>query len=274
MTVLPSDRAVFPPYAMSTGWFGRTSLPPEGRWEPHDHYEHSLLWGVSGGVTVLADHVRWQIPPTVGLWMPSRTVHEVFATVGSSFYMTYFRPEAFVPAALDPEAWRSTGPVAVSRVLREILLHMRAYDMPVPARTRAEHVVFDMMQPLEVAALDVPMPSDPRAEAVARALIANPADPRSLAEWAAVAGGSVRTLTRMFSSGTGMSFAQWRIQVRVRAALTYLAAGMPVSVVSRKVGYSTPSAFVSVFRRVTGRTPGHYFTFPPDMADPRWSVGA
>lgn len=53
-----------------------------------------------------------------------------------------------------------------------------------------------------------------------------------------------------------MTFAQWRIQVRVRAALTYLAAGVPVSVVSRRVGYETPSAFVAVFRRVTGRTPG------------------
>jgi AraC-like DNA-binding protein len=38
-----------------------------------------------------------------------------------------------------------------------------------------------------------------------------------------------------------------------------LAAGDPVSRVSGRVGYDTPSAFVAAFRRETGQTPGTYF---------------
>ncbi len=53
-----------------------------------------------------------------------------------------------------------------------------------------------------------------------------------------------------------MTFAQWRTDVRMRAAVRYLEAGVPVSVVGRRVGYDTASAFVAVFRRATGRTPG------------------
>nr|WP_237534398.1 helix-turn-helix domain-containing protein [Streptomyces sp. SID3343] len=71
-----------------------------------------------------------------------------------------------------------------------------------------------------------------------------------------------------------MSFVQWRIQTRMRAALTYLAAGLPVSVVGRRVGYDSPSAFVAVFRRVTGRTPGHYVGLGSDVDAARWPVGA
>jgi AraC-like DNA-binding protein len=59
-----------------------------------------------------------------------------------------------------------------------------------------------------------------------------------------------------------MTFGTWRTQVRLLASLPLLAAGMPVATVARRVGYATPSAFVAAFRRVTGTTPGTYFTEP------------
>ena len=62
----------------------------------------------------------------------------------------------------------------------------------------------------------------------------------------------------------------WRTQVRLRAALPLLAAGLPVATVARRVGYATPSAFVAVFRKVTGVPPATYFTSrPPSPATER-----
>ena len=57
-----------------------------------------------------------------------------------------------------------------------------------------------------------------------------------------------------------MTFGRWRTQVRLRAALPLLAEGVPVAATARRVGYATPSAFVAVFRKVTGESPGAYFT--------------
>jgi AraC-like DNA-binding protein len=57
-----------------------------------------------------------------------------------------------------------------------------------------------------------------------------------------------------------MTFGSWRTQVRLRASLPLLAAGMPVATAARRVGYATPSAFVAAFRRVTNTTPGAYFS--------------
>ncbi|WP_072805742.1 helix-turn-helix domain-containing protein [Rhodococcoides yunnanense] len=260
---VPVGRAVPLPFSMTTSTICRQDARFYGL---HTHEEHNLLWGATGDLRAIVDGVRWLVPPTVGLWIPAGAVHEVTAGPSTEFFSTYFRPEVF------PHPWAEAGFLAVSGVLREVILHLHRRAMPEAARLRAEQVVFDTLTPLDVVAIDIPMPEDARALVVAQALVANPADPRSLSEWAQTVGGSVRTLTRVFAQGTGMSFAQFRIHVRVRASMTYLAAGVPVAVVSRRVGYDAPSAFVAVFRRVTGRTPASYFAVAPDLADPAWSL--
>ena len=53
-----------------------------------------------------------------------------------------------------------------------------------------------------------------------------------------------------------MPFGRWRTLLRLRAALSMLAVGQPVSRVLAGVGYDTPSEFVAAFRRETGQTPG------------------
>lgn len=256
-------RVVPLPFSMTTTSIDRSDARS---YRQHTHEEHCLLWGATGDLFAMVDDVRWSVPPTVGLWIPAGAVHEVSAAPGTEFFSTYFRPEVF------PHPWTETGFLAVSAVLREVILHLHRRGMPDDARLRAEQVVFDTLTPLDVVAIDIPMPVDGRALVIARALVANPADQRSLSEWSQTVGGSVRTLSRVFAQGTGMSFAQFRIHVRVRAAMTYLAAGVPVAVVSSRVGYDAPSAFVAVFRRVTGRTPAGYFAVAPDLADPDWSL--
>ena len=95
--------------------------------------------------------------------------------------------------------------------------------------------------------IDLRMPDDDRARQVAVALLANPADKRTLAEWGREAGASERTLARGFLAGTGIPFGRWRTLLRLQAALPALAAGDPVSAVARRAGYDTASAFVAAF---------------------------
>lgn len=134
-------------------------------------------------------------------------------------------------------------------------------DLDSQQRARAEAVLVDALVPVETVTVtvDVPMPADDRALAVAHALVDNPADQRTLEEWGRHVGASARTLGRAFRADTGMPFGRWRTSLRLRAALSDLADGQPVSNVARHVGYDTPSAFVAAFRRETGLTPGSYF---------------
>ena len=73
---------------------------------------------------------------------------------------------------------------------------------------------------------------------------------------AADAGVSRRTFTRLFRAQTGVSFAAWRQQVCMLAAITRLSDGQPVTRVAFDLGYA--SAFTSAFRRILGETPSRY----------------
>ena len=73
-------------------------------------------------------------------------------------------------------------------------------------------------------------------------------------------GVSKRTLERLFNRETGMSFGRWRQQVRLLQALRRLAAGVPVTTAALDVGYESTSAFIDMFRRALGTTPGRYFS--------------
>lgn len=68
----------------------------------------------------------------------------------------------------------------------------------------------------------------------------------------------VERSTRLFAGETGMTFARWRTQVRIRAALTHLARGTSVGATARAVGYRKPGAFGDAFHRITGQSPSIY----------------
>jgi len=107
--------------------------------------------------------------------------------------------------------------------------------------------------------LHLPMPVDRRALRIAVALLENPNDNRGLDEWAAWAGLSPRSLSRLFRGETALSFAQWRQLARLTHGLERLADGEPVSAVADALGYASVSAFVAMFRRSFGQPPARYF---------------
>jgi AraC-like DNA-binding protein len=104
----------------------------------------------------------------------------------------------------------------------------------------------------------VTLPADPRARRVAAALLDDPADARSLRDWAAVLHVSEKTLARAFVAGTGLTFRNWRLRRRLQAAAGLLADGLTVTEVAERVGYASPSAFIASFAEVYGCTPRMY----------------
>ncbi len=69
----------------------------------------------------------------------------------------------------------------------------------------------------------------------------------------------VKTLQRRFARETGMTFGQWRQQARLLRGLELLAGGEKVINVALALGYASPSAFATMFRRQFGQTPSEFF---------------
>lgn len=129
---------------------------------------------------------------------------------------------------------------------------------------RLQHLWWVLADELRAAEQDdfyLPAPTDERLRQLTEQLARNPADRRSLGDWAGHIDMAQRTLVRKFRSETGMSFVEWRQRARILQAIKLLGAGESVTHVALAVGYDSLSAFISVFRQVTGLSPSQYL-FP------------
>ena len=223
------------------------------RFSWHSHDEHQLAWAASGVLIVECDAGSYVLPPTRALWIPAQTPHETSAGGVATMRSAYLRTTGC------PIEWAEPTPVAVSPLLAELISYLDGAATVDAPRQRAEQLLYDLLEPVATAAVEVPIPSEPRAHDVAAGLLGDPRDARTLAEWGHSVGASERSLARAFVASTGLTFGTWRTRARLQAALPLLAAGRPVSAVAGEVGYETPSAFVAAFRRETGVTPGSYF---------------
>ena len=102
------------------------------------------------------------------------------------------------------------------------------------------------------------MPADPRLRGIIGLMMASPADRGTLDAWAVRAGLSARTLGRLFSRETGMSFGRWRQQLSVMLAVKWLADGTSIQQVAADLGCESVPSFVTMFRKALGTSPGRY----------------
>lgn len=249
---MPLPRGVSLPFVIASE---AHVLEPSTDWDPHTHPAHELVWVRDGTMTARVGSRVFTVSEGFGLWVPAGEVHAGRLTAKVRLYDAFFAPE-HAPSAVD-------GPAVVTMtpVLESLLVHLSRQDLAPDARARAEAVVFDVLEP-STRQLAVQLPDDVRIDPIARALLADPGDERSLGEWARELGTSARTITRAFRAATGLSFSQWRQSVRIHRALALLADGVAVHEVSDLLGYAHPGTFIDAFRRVMGATPGSFLRAP------------
>ncbi len=231
---------------------------------PHHHDSDQLIYASVGVVTVETEDGFWVVPPARAVWVPAGITHSILMSGRVEFRSLYLAP------ALAPIEGTHCCVVQVSPLLRSAILRVMEFSHPYPqqgSEARLVEVILDEIQLAEVAPLHLPMPSDERARRVALAFRNDPTDRRSRQAWAHVAGTSERTLERLFHAEVGTSFGKWQRQTRLLAALEFLAAGQSVTNAALDVGFQTPSAFITMFRRAMGTTPARYFAEGPRVEE-------
>jgi AraC-like DNA-binding protein len=230
---------------------------PDGHHIPyHMHSRTQLLYASSGVMSIQTEEGIWVVPPMRGLWLPSFTEHQISVSGHLSMRTLYIKPDVIsnLPSKCSV--------VSIPPLLRELILYAvtlpRLYPLNSPEE-RVMTVILDQIQSLSVTPLDLPIPKDTRLNKIFQALSVNPSDNRTLEEWGRTVGSTSRTLSRLFRSDTGMSFRQWRQQIRILEALKYLGRNEPVTTIALELGYDSPSAFISMFKKALGKTPGQYF---------------
>ncbi|MCS3409845.1 helix-turn-helix domain-containing protein [Serratia sp. AKBS12] len=222
-------------------------------WHQHPHGQIYLL--TRGMMAMETERQQWAMTSGSIGWLPPLCQHQAQACGNVEGWSLY------LPAALCsrlPPRPQLTRASTLAQALVE-----RIACFPVSALTGAQRrmlqVLFDEMQGDGQEALQLPLPQDARLQKIARALLADPANTRRQDEWASWAGLSVRNLSRLFITQTGIGFARWRQQARVIRSLEALSRGEPIAAVAAGVGYDNVSAYIAAFRQRFGVTPGMYF---------------
>mgnify|MGYP003604638778 CR=1 FL=1 len=224
----------------------------------HTHQRGQFAYAACGVITVFTSQGNWVVPPQRAIWVPAGVPHEMCMAGPVTMLNTYIRSPATARLGL-PAHCQVFG---VSPLLRQLLI--QATDIaPLYDEARREGLVMNLLLH-EIAAmpalsLNAPLPDEPRLALACRNLLAQPSLEIGIDEMTRQVGMSRRTFTRLFRQQTGISFVEWRQQACLLAAVVRLGNGEAITRVATDLGYSSPSAFTSVFRRVLGEVPSRYF---------------
>jgi len=223
----------------------------------HSHARGQLLFISEGLIQVSAkDEGFWVVPPLRAVWLPPLIEHD--ARVINAVKMC----NVYVSSEESQQLPKQCQVVTITPLLREIILEIAKFETlynEAGKEGRLVGVFLDQLKTTPKVPLYLPYPSSDALQSVAKTLIKNPADARSIERWANDYGLSSRTFSRRFLKETGLTFGLWRQQARLLAALTRIAQGDAIARISHDLGYDSQSAFIAMFRKAMGKTPSRYF---------------
>jgi AraC-like DNA-binding protein len=234
--------------------------PSGGTSTVQSHPRGHLVYAARGVLSVHTERGTSIVPANRVAWTPAWCTHYHRAHSDTDMRIV------FLPASLARSAPDHPAVFTVTGLAREVLLALTGprgdgraaggYDRAALARLR--RVLADELREAAEQPLQLPEPRDDRLRAISRMLHEQPADNTSLAELGRAAGASARTVSRLLRSELGMTFYQWRTQVRIYNALVLLAEGHDTAYVAHACGWANPSSFIAAFTGIVGTTPGRY----------------
>ena len=220
---------------------------------PHRHPRGQLLWAWHGVMRVICDGAVWIVPASHAVWVPGGTLHHIVTETEVRIRNLYVDASRQVRA--EPDV------LLLTPLLRGVILRLVSgaeEDAAAARHQRLCEVALDEIAGLPAAPLSLAGGQDPRLVRLTGHLGRQPADPRGLKELAALSGASPRTMERLFRQETGLTYRQWRSQMKLLAAIERLGHGESSTSIAYALGYHSPSAFVAAFRAHFGQPPQRF----------------
>ncbi len=230
----------------------RTSYPKGHHIQPHWHGRAQFVFAVAGTMRVRTARHAWIVPSSRALWIPAQTVHEI------QMYGVVDMHSLYVDAHAAAGMPASCAVLEVTPLLRELIV--RAAALPETYDERGDDGLLLRLLMVEIrrlppCALDLPLPESADLTRLCERILADLSTRRPCDVDAGNMNTSTRTLYRRFLRETGISFARWKQQARLLESIRRLAEGTPVTRVAVDLGYDSPGAFSTMFRRALGVAP-------------------
>jgi AraC-like DNA-binding protein/quercetin dioxygenase-like cupin family protein len=229
------------------------------RLDTHMHREAQLVYAARGTMQVTTPKGRWLVPPDRAVWVPALSEHSIDVLADIQMRTLYFELD-WLKREPRSDSLDAEFVVRVSPLLHQTILAL--FDDR-SDRERTELLLRLTMLELDQAedsATFIPLPHDPRCRRAADIVLGDPTGMHEIKTLAREVGTSARTLSRLFSSQTQLSFKSWCQRARIAAAIEKLSTDANVSVkqLASDLGYASVPAFSHAFRQVTGKTPTEF----------------
>jgi AraC-like DNA-binding protein len=233
--------------------FSRNQIVPpvRGDWD-------QLVYANKGVLTVKTTLGTWVVPPYRALWLPADTPSTLEVIGQTALRMLYLRRRRNLPKAVAFDRSKCAV-LSVSPLLRELILRtvqMSVLHSTSPNHRRMAGLIEDEMKVVDIVPLQLPYPQSDTARRLASRIEAS----FDLANAIRECGASRRTMERVFRAETGMSLGQWVRRRKLLAGLQMLVSGETTANVAFELGYNGPSAFIAMFKKELGETPGNYLS--------------
>jgi len=231
-----------------------TIMPNDAIFPAHVHSWGEFVYSHNGVVQVMVEQERYLVPPQYGIWVPPDLQHvglNRLEVLQSSLYVANELCDTLPPKAQA---------LMVSPFMRSILDRARENirDCKSKRHLRLFTVFLDELAEAPQVGTFLPASDDVVLGGILLYLENHPADNRSIAELAHVAKVTERTLARKCRHDLGMPLSEWRNRMRVINAIAMIEEGKSVEFIASKFGYSSASAFIAMFKKLTGATPASY----------------
>ncbi len=229
------------------------------RLDTHMHREAQLVYAAKGTMQVTTPKGRWLVPPDRAVWVPARLEHSIDVLADIEMRTLYF-DLAWLKREQRSESLNAEFVVKVSQLLHQTILALfDGRNDPDRIALLVKLAVLELHH-AEDSTTFIPLPHDPRGRRAADIVLGDPTGSHEIETLARAVGTSARTLSRLFSTETQLSFKSWCQRARIAAAIERLAMEADVSVkqIASDLGYASVPAFSHAFRQVTGKTPTEF----------------
>jgi AraC-like DNA-binding protein len=225
----------------------------------HMHREAQLVYAAKGTMQVTTPKGRWLVPPDRAVWVPARLEHSIDVLADIQMRTLYFDLK-WLAQEHRSGSLEAEFVVRVSRLLHESILALfDGRDEPDRTDLLIRLAMLELHQ-AEDPTTFIPLPHEARCRRAADIVLADPTETHDIADLARDVGTSARTLSRLFSAETQLSFKSWCQRARIASAIERLSMrpGLSVKQLAADLGYASFPAFSHAFRQVTGKTPTEF----------------
>jgi AraC-like DNA-binding protein len=224
----------------------------------HQHRRCQLVMPLTGFVRCSIADAIWMVPANCAVWIPSQVPHSNHISISDDVCMLFVDPDVVgIPDKICT--------LSISPLLRELIISLAGKEQHYAedaSTVRLAQVLIDELICMPKEHFDFPIPAEPRLNNIANQLLLNPADRKTVGEWAALYAMSERTFSRLVKQEVGMTFGRWRGQLHLVMALQKLSSNESVQRISEDLGYESVSAFITFFKKTLGKPPKQYMKQP------------